>query len=263
MNTQPSRSGLARFTICDTLVAKKNYAVMTFQRRIRQLHKILTFAVFAQLLLWMLSGLYMTAVPIDIVRGNHLVEHAKPKMLATDRVVPVSSLATRYSEIQSVHLFSVLHTPVYKVITSEGPSLLNALTGEPMPPISQTEAESVAQAAYTGDAPLADTSLLTEPEQAPEAGGRPFPLWQIAFDDVFHTTFYVSASEANIVAVRSDIWRVFDFLWMLHIMDYDERSDFNNPLVILMSSIGLLAIVSGLLLIANGMKKGGIKSIVK
>ena len=47
------------------------------------------------------------------------------------------------------------------------------------------------------------------------------------------------------LARRTTRWRVFDFLWMLHIMDYDEREDFNHPLLVSASLIALLAALSG------------------
>ena len=35
----------------------------------------------------------------------------------------------------------------------------------------------------------------------------------------------------ELVTRRHELWRVFDFVWMLHIMDYDTREDVNNPLL--------------------------------
>ena len=48
---------------------------------------------------------------------------------------------------------------------------------------------------------------------------------------------------------RTDNWRLFDFVWMLHIMDYTERSNFNNPLLISFSAAALLFTVSGIVLL--------------
>ena len=41
----------------------------------------------------------------------------------------------------------------------------------------------------------------------------------------------VDAGSGEVTAVRHDRWRLFDWFWMLHIMDYDERSDFSTPLL--------------------------------
>ena len=42
------------------------------------------------------------------------------------------------------------------------------------------------------------------------------------------------------------LWRVFDFVWMLHIMDYDERDDFNHPLLLITAGTALLFVFTGL-----------------
>jgi hypothetical protein len=42
---------------------------------------------------------------------------------------------------------------------------------------------------------------------------------------------------------------VFDFLWMLHIMDYEQRSNVNNTLLRVASTVGLLFMLSGVWLL--------------
>jgi hypothetical protein len=44
---------------------------------------------------------------------------------------------------------------------------------------------------------------------------------------------------------RNDKWRVFDFLWMLHTMDYESRDEIGNLLLRLFSILGLITILSG------------------
>ena len=41
----------------------------------------------------------------------------------------------------------------------------------------------------------------------------------------------IHAAAGELISRRHALWRVFDFAWMLHIMDYDERTDVNNPLL--------------------------------
>ena len=52
-----------------------------------------------------------------------------------------------------------------------------------------------------------------------------------------------------LVARRSATWRIYDFLWSLHIMDYSERDNFNNPLVITAAVIAFALAVSGFVLL--------------
>ena len=44
----------------------------------RKTHKWLGLVIGLQVVIWSLSGLYMTAVHIDIIHGDHLVQSAQP-----------------------------------------------------------------------------------------------------------------------------------------------------------------------------------------
>jgi hypothetical protein len=100
---------------------------------------------------------------------------------------------------------------------------------------------------YLGEDELESVLLLeTAPAEASRAIGS---VWQVRFYDTWSTTLYFSPTSAELVSIRSDIWRLFDFVWMLHIMDYDEREDFNNPLLITFSISALLFTMTGFLLL--------------
>jgi hypothetical protein len=59
------------------------------------------------------------------------------------------------------------------------------------------------------------------------------------------------------VAARGDSWRLFDFFWMLHTMDYVGRDDFNNPLVILAAAAAGWIALTGLLLVIRVFRPTG------
>jgi hypothetical protein len=44
---------------------------------------------------------------------------------------------------------------------------------------------------------------------------------------------------------RNNKWRIFDFLWMGHTMDYKSGDNFNNFLLRTFSLFGLVTILSG------------------
>ena len=46
------------------------------------------------------------------------------------------------------------------------------------------------------------------------------------------THFYVDAGSGEVVARRTRFWRVYDFMWGLHIMDLQGREDTHNPWVV-------------------------------
>ena len=58
-------------------------------------------------------------------------------------------------------------------------------------------------------------------------GAKP-PLWRADFDGWNKPTLYLSPETGELVTRRHELWRIFDFVWMLHIMDYEERENVNN-----------------------------------
>jgi uncharacterized iron-regulated membrane protein len=63
--------------------------------------------------------------------------------------------------------------------------------------------------------------------------------------DARRTALYVDPYTAEVVARRNNYWRVFDWMWMLHIMDYRERSNFNHPLLLFFAATTLGFVLSG------------------
>ncbi len=101
----------------------------------------------------------------------------------------------------------------------------------------------MARSAYQGDGAMTSLRLLaTTP---PELRGRPAPLWRADFDDLAGTSLYFAPLTGDLLGKRHDLWRAFDFLWMLHIMDYESREDVNNWLLRAVSVLGVLFAVSG------------------
>jgi uncharacterized iron-regulated membrane protein len=59
----------------------------------------------------------------------------------------------------------------------------------------------------------------------------------------------VSPSTGEVVSRRSGVWRLFDFFWRLHVMDWDDGEDFNHPLIIITTALTLSIVVSGFILL--------------
>jgi len=60
-------------------------------------------------------------------------------------------------------------------------------------------------------------------------------------------SLYLEPWTGEILARRTSRWRVFDFFWMLHIMDFDTRDDFNHPLLQAAALLGLIIALSGVI----------------
>src|SRR3546814_13458376 len=79
---------------------------------------------------------------------------------------------------------------------------------------------------YTGEGKIVSVRLLTKAPQ--EMQSRKPPYWQVEFEGWNRPTLYLSPQTGELISRRHALWRVFDFAWMLHIMDYDERTDVNR-----------------------------------
>lgn len=224
--------------------------------KVRKLHRWLALIVGIQLFIWTASGLYMTAMPLYMVHGKHLISKVEEQPIGnTQQFFSISSISALHPDAISIELKNLANKPLYLVTTGTEKYIYNALTGKLKQPVSEQKAQQIAKDRYTGQAEISSVIKIEDPAQAPEIGGRATPIWQVNFDDLVNTSIYVSTSVEKVETVRSDIWRVFDFFWMLHIMDYSERENFNNPLVIFMSTLGCFIGLSGILLFVSGWQK--------
>ena len=57
-------------------------------------------------------------------------------------------------------------------------------------------------------------------------------MWRVNFTDEENSSSYVSAETGRALVNRGDTWRMWDIAWMLHNMDYVNRTSFNHPLII-------------------------------
>ena len=209
----------------------------------RKTHKWLGLFIGLQVVIWSLSGLYMTVVHIDTIHGDHLVRPAPAKTAnATALKDPLAIVAA--NRAQGVRLVWVRDRPAYALRTERGEKLVDAVSGTPLKVLSEGEIRAIAKSTYTGTDAIASAALIT---QIPaEIRGRKPPLWRVEFAQWNKPTLYFLPATGELVSRRHELWRVFDFVWMLHIMDYDGRENVNNTLLraftwgaVLMASSGI------------------------
>ena len=95
--------------------------------------------------------------------------------------------------------------------------------------------------------------ILTEiSQEAPgsEYRGRDLPLYKIESSDENskNINVYVDPYSAKIVAIRSNQWRIWDLMWGIHIMDWNERDNIGNIFLKVFSILALLSALSGIYL---------------
>jgi hypothetical protein len=212
-----------------------------------KIHKWLALLMAIQILFWFVSGLFFAVFPIERVRSEHVraEQPARPVSLgmAADGL---RGLAARGVSGDKVELRLLLERPVALVTPHDGrPQLYDLPTGLRLSPLSMSAAARIAEADHVGDLRAVRVERITA--NSPEYRG-PLPAWRVDFDDSGNRSFYIAADTGAVTARRSTLWRVYDFLWGLHIMDWRGHEDFNSPLLIATTFLGLVIIITGIVM---------------
>ena len=196
---------------------------------VRRTHKWLALFVGIQVVLWTLTGFYMVTVHIDYIHGDHLVRPPQGGSFTPDSLVKPAEVIASLPGTSELRLQRLLGRAVWRAETPAAPVLIDAETGARIAPLTKAQVEAVARSLYTGDPTIVSTRLLTVSPL--EMQTRKPPYWQVEFAGWNRPTLYIAPTTGELISRRHALWRVFDFAWMLHIMDYDERSNVNNPLL--------------------------------
>jgi hypothetical protein len=221
-----------------------------WKRWVADIHLWLSLIVGLQVLAWVVSGLFMSVPPIERVRSEHrMAAPIAADLAAEGDLAPLQDVLTAFgSPVRRISLEHVAGDPVYVVEPQRGRSaLFDARSGGRVSPIDEALARRIAEEAIAGDAPALRLTLI---EASPPIEYRgDLPVWRVDFGGADNLSVFVTADTGRVAARRSDLWRVYDFLWALHIMDYREREDFNHPLLIAFSAGALVMAIAGVILL--------------
>ena len=211
-----------------------------FMRRFAKWHIWLGWLVGFPILMWTVTGLVMVARPIEEVRGTHL-RAEMPPVPPGELVLPEIS-----APVQSITLQNFPDGPAWIVVEEDGGRFrYGARDGAFYNPIVEEQARSIAEAAFAGDAPLEGLTYFPG-DAVPMDLRTPVNSWQAHFAD--GTNVYINAQTGEVLAVRSSWWRVFDFMWGLHIMDLETREDTHHPVLIIFAVLGVIGSLLGCVL---------------
>ncbi|MCI0750268.1 MAG: hypothetical protein L0Y35_00355 [Flammeovirgaceae bacterium] len=233
------------------------------KRLIRKSHRYLGVFIGIQFIFWTSSGLYFSWSDIDEIHGDHL-RGVAPSLSKNLQVISPSEAiksiqnSVGIDSIHEVRLVRILDKPVYQIAYFKGHSgegshvhvhyaLADASTGILRTPLTQNEAIETARGHIQKPATLAEVKYLDRVEGDHEYREKPLPAWAVTFSDP-DCTVYVAAELGTFQSIRHNSWRIFDFLWMTHTMDYETRDDFNNIILRSFSILGLITVLSGFLL---------------
>ena len=193
-------------------------------------------------LMWMVTGLYMAAKPIEEVRGNHLrVEQAVQPL-----VLPGSALASAEFPIREMRAVMQDGRAVAILTGMDGSTRrVDMQSGAALPALSANDARLIVAEQIKGGDQIRSVTAF-DADNVPFNFRREMPVWQVALEDGAH--IYVGRDTGQIEAVRTRWWRGFDFMWGLHIMDLRTREDTSHPILILFAALGVIGALLGCIL---------------
>jgi uncharacterized iron-regulated membrane protein len=224
---------------------------------IRKLHRWLGLLMAVQIVAWMASGLYFAIFPIEVIRGEHLTRKTQPPDPAAFRdLVPVATAWARVSaqlgpgaSPEAISLATQDGRAFYRVSArldgKRFTRLVDGRTGEVRDMLGEQAAVDVAVNSLLDPGDVERVQLVRQVGPGSEIRGRDLPVWRVDFSAPESLRLYIDPWTGEILARRTARWRLFDFLWMLHIMDFSERDDFNTPLLQIAAALGLIVALSG------------------
>ncbi|MHC4910223.1 MAG: PepSY domain-containing protein [Planctomycetota bacterium] len=212
-------------------------------------HRWVALVVSLQLLAWSVGGLVFSILEIDAVRGDADANLAALALGELDAASTGSAIARVLGEIDRSRVADVSIVDrgagaAIEVTAIDGTLVgrFDVGTGAALPRLTAAEASALAVRDFVPGAEAVRVDLL-ESDPPGEYRGKPLPAYRVELAHRKRPNIYIDAVSGQVHARRNRSWRVFDFLWMLHIMDYKDRDDFNHPLL---TSFSVLAVVTSL-----------------
>ena len=228
---------------------------MRWKKAIHGVHRWIGLAVSLQLLAWSVGGLMFTVLDIDDVHGDFERNMTPPPVIPVESVVLTPADAAREATeaglaveaAARIELRQRWDRTVYLFFDQENQPLgaVDAGSGEVTARISADQARAAALADFAPHASVISAEFL-EGVAPSEFRGGAMPVYRVVLDHPKQPHIYVSPVTGQVLKHRNKPWRLFDFFWMLHIMDYNERDNFNHPLLTAMASLAVLTATTGL-----------------
>jgi len=222
----------------------------------RKVHRYLGVFMGIQFLLWTLGGLYFSWNNMDDVHGETLLKQEKHyfetiNFSQIQKGIDSLKFEIQIDSVHSIKLIEAFRKPLAQFNYFEKGNLKTQLiwaeTGKLRPAFSGQECLELAEQQLKEPIPIVKAELLEKHTTGAhhEYREKPLPAYAFTLDHPTKTTIYVSTELGQITSVRNNNWRRFDFLWMLHTMDYTTRDHITNWVLRVFSVLGILTIFSG------------------
>ncbi len=222
---------------------------------LRKSHRYLGVFIGIQFIFWTLGGLYFSWTDIDEIHGDHLRKEKVEINFERDFISPKVVLdeikkTQNAPTINNMRVIEIYGSPFYEFAVEDKNKkgkliVADAISGKIRQAISEEEAKQIVAESLAKPLDVKEIVYLTKENVGGhhEYREKPLPAWAITYEN--DLTVYLSAETGQIGAFRTTKWRIFDFLWMLHTMDYNGRDNLNNYVLRGFSILGIVTILSG------------------
>ena len=207
------------------------------QRKIRRWHRTIAMVASVQLLLWTLSGLYFAFVDIDFVRGGQF------RVDTTTEALSLEAVSLPAVSAKALRIQPRLQGELIVGVEQEAGIIWLDAAGADLAPL--TAAEALLLGGQRTTLLLDQIDWVDREEPGSEFRGVPLPLWRLYGEQDPTRVVYLDAFSGDVVAVRHQAWRWWDFLWSLHIMSYTDRDTIGTVLLKVFSILALATAVLG------------------
>jgi ferredoxin len=224
-------------------------------RLLKKLHKWIGLLIGVQVLLWVLSGLVISLLDPAKVSGSQWLRNSatEPQTIGEAVLIEPAELPGELlKDALGIDLMTREGRPAYLIRHAGGETMVDAIDALVIK-TGKAEAGDIARQDFAGVGEVISIERGMAPDM--ETRDRIGTYWRVDFSDKANTSIYISESSGNILERRNSFWRVRDFFWMLHIMDYPGRENLNNALVITTALIAIWLGLSGFLLLFGSFKR--------
>ncbi len=220
----------------------------------RKTHRYLGLFIGVQFLFWTIGGLYFSWNNMDDVHGKTLLDKTE-HIFDFAYEEPVKKWLdyleqTDAKPIHTIEGIAVNQDSLLRISRFDDSKLINLSQHTIQSSLTKEQCVSFVKSRLYENIAIVKVEYLTKEDitNGHEYRGNHLPVFAVSLDHPSNTKVYVHPEMAKILKVRNDNWRRFDFLWMLHVMDFKTRDQITNWTLRIFSVFGLFTIFSGLYL---------------
>ena len=207
---------------------------------VRKIHKYLSFFISLQLFLWTVSGIYFAFNKIELVRGEQYRKQVEQSINLGDfdfEIPNTTDVSIQKRLGENIAVIKVDGTTKY----------LNR-SGESISKLTESEAMNLVISNTTLSPVLVEE--IVDERSGSEYRGRSLPIYKVESktNKDLDINVYLNVYSGEVLAIRSNQWRIWDLMWGLHIMDWKERDNISNILLKIFSILALVSSVTGVML---------------